>query len=71
MEDMVKEVELKEGIKEKINQLQVYADKNDNIIWYDRVVDILSDKDDSVTDEMIEAAIRTLGSRNQCREKAE
>ena len=60
VEDMVKEVELKEGIKEKINQLQVYADKNDNIIWYDRVVDILSDKDDSVTDEMIEAAIRTL-----------
>ena len=33
VEDMVKEVELKEGIKEKINQLQVYADKNDNIIW--------------------------------------
>ncbi len=60
VEDMVKEVELKEGIKEKINQLQVYADKNDNIIWYDRVVDILSDKDDSVTDEMIEAVIRTL-----------
>lgn len=53
-------MEFKAGIKEKIQQLEAYADKNDNIIWYDRVVDILSDKDDSVTDEIIEAVIRKL-----------
>lgn len=53
-------MEFKEGIRAKINQLKNYADKNDNIIWYDRVVDILSDKDDSVTNEIIEAVICEL-----------
>lgn len=53
-------MDFKEGIREKIHQLEVYADKNDNIIWYDRVVDILYDKDDSVTDEVIESVIWEL-----------
>lgn len=53
-------MEFREGIKGKICQLENYADKNDNIIWYDRVVDILSDKDDSVTSEIIEAVISIL-----------
>lgn len=53
-------MDFKEGIREKIHQLEVCADKNDNIIWYDRVVDILYDKDDSVTDEVIEAVIWEL-----------
>ncbi|MDE7327790.1 MAG: DUF262 domain-containing protein, partial [Lachnospiraceae bacterium] len=47
-------------IKEKICELKDYAEKNDNIIWYDRVVDILYDKDDSITDEMIEQVICQL-----------
>mgnify|MGYP007121848300 CR=1 FL=1 len=53
-------MEFKGEIKEKINELKGYAEKNDNIIWYDRVVDILYDKDDSVTDEMIEQVICKL-----------
>lgn len=53
-------MDVKEGIKDKIEQLEVYADKNDDIIWYDRVVDILYDKDDSVTDEVIEAVVWEL-----------
>lgn len=63
------EMEFKDGIREKIYELQAYADKNDNIIWYDRVVDILSDKDDSVTDEMIEAVIRKLEEMGVCVER--
>lgn len=53
-------MDYKEGIEDKIHQLEVYADKNDNIIWYDRVVDILYDKDNSVTDEVIEAVVCEL-----------
>ena len=54
------EVEFKAEIKEKMRQLQDYADKNDNIIWYDRVVDILADRDDSVTEEIIAGVIQRL-----------
>ena len=54
------EVEFKAEIKEKMRQLQDYADKNDNIIWYDRVVDILVDRDDSVTEEIIAGVIQRL-----------
>lgn len=62
-------MDFKEGIKEKICQIETYAGKNDNIIWYDRVVDILSDKDDSVTDHMIEAVIGELENRGVSVEK--
>lgn len=62
-------MDFKEGIKDKVRQLEVYADKNDNIIWYDRVVDILYDKDDSVTDEIIEAVIEELETKGISVEK--
>lgn len=47
-------------IEEKIQELKSYAEKNDNIIWYDRVLDILYDKDDLVTEQVIEDAVGEL-----------
>lgn len=47
-------------IEEKIQELKSYAEKNDNIIWYDRVLDILYDKDDLVTEQVIEDVVGEL-----------
>ncbi len=53
-------MEFKHDVVEKIQQLKSYAEKNDNIIWYDRVLDILYDKDDSMTAETIESVVQEL-----------
>ena len=47
-------------IKEKKEQMIEWAKTRDNIIRYERVVDILCDKDDSVTEETIKHVIEDL-----------
>ncbi|MBD5448552.1 MAG: DUF262 domain-containing protein [Lachnospiraceae bacterium] len=53
-------MEFKQSIVEKIQELKLYAEKSDNIVWYDRVLDILYEKDDTVTEEVIENVIKEL-----------
>lgn len=49
-------------IYEKIKDILEWAHLRDNVIRYDRVVDILCDKDDTVTNEVILEVVKKLSS---------
>lgn len=50
----------KKIVEEKIEQMISFAEKQDTIIRYNRVLDILYDKDDSVTEETISYVVDRL-----------
>lgn len=50
-------------VEEKIEQMISFAEKQDAVIRYNRVMDILYDKDDSVTEEAISYVVSTLEKR--------
>lgn len=50
----------KKIVEEKIEQMISFAEKQDTIIRYNRVLDILYDKDDSITEETISYVVSRL-----------
>lgn len=50
----------KKIVEEKIEQMISFAEKQDTIIRYNRVLDILYDKDDSITEETISYVVDRL-----------
>jgi hypothetical protein len=54
----------KKIVEEKIKQMSEFAKNQDGMIRYNRVVDILCDKDDSITEETIQYVLNRLKAIN-------
>lgn len=50
-------------VEEKIEQMISFAERQDAVIRYNRVIDILYDKDSSITEEMISYVVDALKER--------
>ena len=64
MESMRTVMKNKNILEEKIEQIVEWAGSQDNTIRYQRAVDILRDKDESVTEELIEQVIFELEKKD-------
>lgn len=54
---------ISQGVEDKIEQIISFAEKQDLVIRYNRVMDILCDKDDTITEEMILHVLHVLEAR--------